>query len=500
MYHGRSSPSVDVAGIARGGGANLFGAIVSQVGALAVTILLARSLGKAAVGVYAQVFAFLPLLGLLSLAGFRAGMTRFVAMYRATGDDPAVVGTVRLGLTASGTAGLACGVALALASDPLARLLDEPDAAEPLRIVAIALPFHVLTEAALSATQGFRTMRWFAGIGLVLEPAVRTAATFVFVAAGLGVPGALGAVVVSNVLACAAACVALARMMPRPRDPVRYPVGEVFSFSVVSWVASLAATGITYVDVLIIGSLMSSADVGLYQVATRTVMIAYATMLPVVQAVSPRLADAHGRGDRAALHGTYRIATSWIIRSSLPVFVILVTFPGDVLALFGDPFRAGATVTVVLSAGKLVDAATGPCGLVLNMAGRVRTNMVNNVVALALDVALDLLLVPRMGIAGAAVSWAVTLVVVNLARALQVERAFGFRPLDRSSLEALVPAGVAIGLLYGLRLAGVPTSLEVGLVVTAVTFAAAYLLRGAPEEDRALIDALRARRAGRVAP
>ena len=499
MRPGETRPSVDVRGIARGGSANLLGAIVSQAGALTVTMLLARSFGEAAVGVYAQAFAFIPLLGLLALAGFRAGMTRFVAMYRAAGDDAAVVGTVRLGLAASLLAGGVLGGALALGSGWLARLLDEPAVAGPLRIVAVALPVNVVTEAALSATQGFRTMRYFAGIGLVFEPAVRTAATALFLTAGLGVEGALGAVIVSNVLACTAACVALARMLPRPAGPVRYPLREVLSFSVVSWVASLAATGVTYLDVLVIGSLMTSADVGLYQVATRAVMIAYATMLPIVQAVSPRLADAHGRRDRAALRDTYRLATSWIIRTSLPVFVVLVTFPTEVLGLFGEPFRAGAAVTVVLAVGKLVDAATGPCGLVLNMAGRIRTNMVNNVVALALNVALLLVLVPRHGIVGAAIAWTVTLVVVNTARVAQVTRAFGFRPFDATTVEAFAPAAVALAVLHLLVAAGTAVHLVGGILVTLGVFIVAYLLRGAPAEDLALLEALRARRGGTAA-
>ena len=88
----------EVLGIARGGALNIGGQLCSQVSFFLITLLLARTLGRTDVGVYAEGFAFLVLLGLLSLSGFRAGLTRFVAVHLAEGDRGAVRGTVRLGL------------------------------------------------------------------------------------------------------------------------------------------------------------------------------------------------------------------------------------------------------------------------------------------------------------------------------------------------------------------------------------------------------------------
>jgi O-antigen/teichoic acid export membrane protein len=57
--------------VARGGGVNLAGAAFNQALRFAITLLLARLVGRADVGRYFQAFAFLALLGLLSLSGFR---------------------------------------------------------------------------------------------------------------------------------------------------------------------------------------------------------------------------------------------------------------------------------------------------------------------------------------------------------------------------------------------------------------------------------------------
>lgn len=474
-----------MARVARGGALNFAGTVVTQVSVFGVTLLLSLRLGRSAVGVYAQVYAFLPLLSLLSLAGFRAAMTRFVAIYRAAGDDGALCGTVRLGLGVTLAAGTALAIPLFLAARWLAHgLFDEPAMETPLRLVALTLPFAVFAEAALSATQGFKTMRYFAGIGLIAEPALRGGLSLALVLLGAGVDGAVAALLVSNVIAAVAAYAALRRMLRPHHARPRYPVREVFSFSMISWVASLASTGLIYADILLLGVFLSSSEVGIYQVATRVVLLANATMLPINQSVSPHLADAFGRRDLTRLAEIYRVATGWIVRTSLPAFVVLAMFPAETLRIFGSGFGRGAAVTVILAAGKLIDSATGPCGLVLNMAGRVAVNMVDNVGALALNIAANLWLIPRHGIVGAAAAWALSLAVLNVARVFQVRRAFGMQPFDRALALGAAAAATSILAAVAVRSLDPPLPLVAGSLVVAATYAVTYAFLGVPEEDR----------------
>src|SRR6266542_5722280 len=223
-----------ILGIARGGGLNLLGQVCSQVAMLGVTVLLARRLGRDDLGRYAQAFAFLSLLGLLSLSGFRAGLTRFVAVHLAERDPGALRGTVRLGIAlTTGVAGV-----LALALCPAAPWLagsvfHDAHLTLPLRAVALALPAATFTDSALAATQGFRTMKPFALVGLVFEPLARVGGSAALLAAGAGLRGVMTALVASNLAASALAATALwrrLRSVPRAqgrqrprRRPVRRP-------------------------------------------------------------------------------------------------------------------------------------------------------------------------------------------------------------------------------------------------------------------------------------
>ena len=70
-----------VRGLARGGVLNLAGTLVNQASGFLILLVMAWKLGSEAVGLYAQAFAFLALLELLSMSGFRSGLTRYVAVH-----------------------------------------------------------------------------------------------------------------------------------------------------------------------------------------------------------------------------------------------------------------------------------------------------------------------------------------------------------------------------------------------------------------------------------
>ena len=487
-----------VRGIARGGGLNLAGAVVGQAAVLGVVLLLARVLDQGQVGRYAQAYATLTLLGLLALSGFRAGVTRFVAVHLADDDPAAVRGTVRLALAVSAGSAALLGAGLALAAPWLAERLHDPALATGLRLMALTLPASTVCEAALAATRGWRSQKAFTLIGQIYEPVCRLVLTAVLLLAGVGLTGAFWAIVVAGWTAAAFALLALRRRLAALDSPGRtYEARQLFSFSAVSWVSSLASTGLIWLDVLLLG-FFANPDVGVYSVATRLVTVAVFVLAPLNASFGPYLAHLYHRGEMDEVRRSYAAVTGWIVRLSLPAFAALLAFPGELLRLFGGAFTAGAAVTVILAIGQLVNAATGPCGTVLNMSGHVALNMADNVATLVLNVLLNLVLIPAYGIAGAAVAWAVSLAVVNVARVVQVRRLIGALPVSRGMGTGLLAGAVALGagLGAGALLPAGPVALVAGLVVIVAAYAGTVLALGLSREDRMVLRAvLRPRRA-----
>ncbi len=150
-------------------------------------------------------------------------------------------------------------------------------------------------------------------------------------------------------------------------------------------------------------------------------------------------------------------------------------------------------MTVVLAVGQLANAAAGPCGSVLNMTGLVRLSLADNVAALVLNVALNLLLIPRLGVLGAAIAWSLSLVLVNATKWLQVRRILGIRAQGTGTVATLVAALPAAALAVGLSfvLDGPAAALLVAAPAVVLVYVATLLLRGLEPDDHAMLETLR---------
>jgi len=488
-----------IVGIARGGGLNVAGAAFNQLLRFGITFLLARFLGASQTGLYFQAFAILSLFSILASFGFTQSLTRFVALYRADEDGAAVRGVVRLGLFIAAGIATLMGAALFAGSTYVAtEIFHDAQLVVLLRLVAVALPSTVYTDCALAATQGFKTMRPYARVNLFFEPTLNVILTVILLATGFGVKGAVAALTITNVTASVLAAIALRRLIRRYRQPPRYEARQLLSFSVVSWASQLTATGLLWADTILLGIMRTPADVGLYQVATRLTILMTTVIAPIGLAFAPRVADLYRRGELDALHHAYAAVTSWIFRLALPAAVVLIVFARPLLGLFGPGFQSGAAVTIVLTVGQLVNAVTGPCGLMLVMSGRPGIQLLANAATLLLNVGLNLYLIPRYGVTGAAIAWAVSMVFINVLRVVAVAVTMHMLPLDEGLWKGALAASVALvaGLAARHFFSG-PLVLLLGVPLTLAVYAVALLLIGISAEDRLVLVSLGGRvRAG----
>jgi hypothetical protein len=185
------------------------------------------------------------------------------------------------------------------------------------------------------------------------------------------------------------------------------------------------------------------------------------------------------RGDRAQAQTVYQTATWWLIVVSWPLFLSLAVFGPALLGVFGSGFDDGATALAILSMAMLVNLGTGNVTVVLLMGGKSSWNLLNTAVALILNVGLNLVLIPRFGMEGAAIAWAVSIIVDNLMALTEVWLFLGMRPFGPGYLPATSAALGCFGLV-GLAARGILGTTDGAFVVfmlVAVPLYAAVLWR-----------------------
>jgi O-antigen/teichoic acid export membrane protein len=167
-----------------------------------------------------------------------------------------------------------------------------------------------------------------------------------------------------------------------------------------------------------------------------------------------------------------------------------------VLGWLGPGFADGRTSMVVLCLGSIVVLAAGNVQALLLMSGRSAASAVNKAVVLTVNVAGNVILVPRVGIEGAAAMWAGCMALDTLLAAWQVRRGVGVSVAVKSIafVMLVVAAVVAVPSLLVAELLGQG---NLQLVLAVLVSGGALLGYAALDRRRLRFDQLRTIRSPR---
>ena len=136
---------------------------------------------------------------------------------------------------------------------------------------------------------------------------------------------------------------------------------------------------------------------------------------------------------------TIQASTRWVAYIGFPLMMVLIVIPGPFLNLFfGPAYLMGAQVLVVLTCSQLINIGKGPIDQLLIMTGRQRIWLRITVLAFGLNIITNWLLIPKLGLMGAAISNIITFSTLTIGGLLAVNTEFGFLPFDRSWIRSII--------------------------------------------------------------
>ncbi len=171
----------------------------------------------------------------------------------------------------------------------------------------------------------------------------------------------------------------------------------------------------TQADIWILGMFKSTEIVGIYGIATKLVLLVYFPMMAFAAVIPSLISSIHASGDLAELKKVVSESTRWILSMAMPIILILIIEGKYILKYFyGPEFTAGYVVVVILTIGQMIKAGAGLIGVILQMTGEHKVYMKVNIIFGILNIILNILLVPRYGMTGAAAATAFCLSMVDI--------------------------------------------------------------------------------------
>ncbi|MBN1928353.1 MAG: polysaccharide biosynthesis C-terminal domain-containing protein [Chlorobiaceae bacterium] len=461
--------------IAREGGIAMAGFVFGQLFRFAYNLAAARLLGAEALGTYALVVAVMQVGETVAVGGLDAGLLRFVSQRDGEERRQIIASAIKRTLLAA----LLSGLLIALFSAQLASLLHGGGLLRmTLLSVAVALPLSVMTLMAGFAFQAHQRLMPKVVASQIIVPGT-------FLLSMLATRYLWGREAALTVPFAVAPLMALLWILPGFRRMTGIGLNDLLRagsnrelnrFALPLLAVSLFSILSHWIDVVMLGLLTDVGTVGLYQPAARTAGLLRSTLLAFAGIAAPMIAGYHGRREFDGIRATYGMVNRWIVTIVMVPFLLLALFPGEALSVFGKSFGAGSTALVLLAVSSLLLAWFGLGNTVLAMCGGERLSMMNQAVALVLQALLHWLLIPRFGLNGAALSTLVVMVLLTLARMIQLRSLLAI-PFFSVKLWKPLAAGVAAGaVMLGVRHAALPMSPLVLLAVAGVTGGAVHAL------------------------
>lgn len=453
----------DLATVARGGALNLAGIVVNAITAFAFSVVIARALGATGSGTFLVALALSTAIEAVAQFGADTGVMRMVSRYRGLGRARDTVTVIRVGkvsVLAISTVLAACLFAFAA---PVANRIapDHPgQMATYIRILAPALPLAAGLSVVLAATRGFGNMLPYVLVGRIGRSTLRIVTVLVAVVLGLGADALMVAAVVPVVAAYAAASAWLSVLVARTArrasaetrapQPVRAVAREFWAFTAPRGLASLVGTALLRVDVILLSALATAADAGIYGAASRVVAAGTFAQAAVVIVIGPQISELLARQEVGRARDVYRVSTVWLTLMAFPVYVTIATAGPLLLDVFGDEFSAGTTALVIMSIAMLFNMLTGAVNTVLVVAGRTTWNLANTLVTTAVNVGLNVALIPAYGMTGAAIAFAAGTLVRNGLPLVQIWKHLDMQPFSRPLALGVAGTFGCFGLLSAL--------------------------------------------------
>ncbi|MFC4561968.1 polysaccharide biosynthesis C-terminal domain-containing protein [Nocardiopsis mangrovi] len=478
----------DLSRVARGGALNVAGAVVGAALNTGLIVLVARAFPQDTAGLLFSLTSVFLIAAAVADLGASTGLVYFVARLRALGGAGRIPHLLRQVFGPVAVVSVAVAAALFACADDVARLVGAEGAVSYVRLLAVFLPFAVVTDAALAATRGLRDMGATVLVGRVGRPLAQVA-----LVAGVAVTGGAGLLVVAwagpYLPAAVVAWFWLRRIVRRARsgespDDAAGPVtpAAFWSFTLPRSVATIAQLGIQRSGIVLVAAMQGGAAAAVFTAATRLPVVGQFGAQAIQFAAQPRLAELLAVDDRRAAGTLYRASTAWLICLTWPLFLPAIVYAPLVMRLFGPDYAEGAGALVVIAAAQLGSTAMGMGDTVLTMAGRTGWNLVNNGLALLVNILLCLALIPGWGALGAAMAWAAAIAVRNVLPVAQLSRSLGLHPFGRGWLIAVAVCLVwfgALPLACAAVLGSGPVSLAVALTAGGAGHVATlWLLRG----------------------
>lgn len=416
-------------------------------------VVLARLLTAGQYGLLHLAVYLCSIIVLLSSLGIPRSVAKFITEYdeKDPGQVPHIIGT---GLAINAVTVAISVAALVLFRGEIARWFDEPGLELLVLVGVLYVVFESTMEFSRRALQAFRQVSKgssLVGINTICKFGVAVG----LVVLGYGVMGAFAGYVAGLAVA---SIVGMALLYSALREYTAEPIESGLRRRILEYSLPLTVTDsgdilMKRVDILLIGFFLTPVAVGYYTIGKQLVSFATDASKALGFSISPHYSEQYAAGNTEKAAQLYEQAIESVLIFYVPAMVgLIIVAEPTVRYLVGSEYMGAVPVVQVLAIYMFWSATTNVTGSGLDYLGKAKFRAALKGTMAAANATLGILLIPHIGVLGAAIPTVVTYGIYAVGNVYMMTRLLSI-PLPRllGITAKIVPLALLMGaVVYGL--------------------------------------------------
>lgn len=200
---------------------------------------------------------------------------------------------------------------------------------------------------------------------------------------------------------------------------------EFIWYSVTIIMGGVMSLLINYIDIVMIEAMMSKVDVAVYKVGAELALIPSMFLTIVNTVFPPVISRLYSEGKVDEVRSMYEKLTRYLFLVSSITIGLIFLFWHPILSLYGPAYLDGRMVLYYRGFGQLINASVGSVWYIVIMTGHPRIRFIASLISAIMNVTLNFLLIPVLGIDGAAIASMASTVFTNILGFFVVKRIIG---------------------------------------------------------------------------
>ena len=391
-------------------GITFFASVVTLPLGFIITILLGRYLGAGDLGLYRMTSTIYGIAMLAAAIGIPAAMIKYVAEFK--NDRTKFNQIVSSGVITSLFLGIGFIALFYFSSGIFAGIFNMPELPSLLKILSPVFPFALVGSALLGLLNGIREMKEYAA-ATIIQSVLMVIVTVALIYYGFGVAGAVIGIVLSSVGNCLFLIwvsrnyfeITLSEYVSTTKKMLRFGA-QIFGVNAINMINYQA-------DIILIGYFLTATDVGYYAVAVGLSKFFWIIPQAIQTITFPATSEYWTNNNHSAMQTMIDKSMKYTACILLPIGLAVGFFAKDIITtIFGEEFSYAVLPLLILLVGTVISSiASRSIGGSLSAVGRPDLSLKAVAISAAVNVILNILLIPIFGISGAAIATAISLIM-----------------------------------------------------------------------------------------